>query len=277
MSTYEMNKPDFPNFTNSPKVMAFGIVAGIILLILFNCFQVVGPGERGIIFSQITGIREVTLGEGMHFKVPFIESIVTMDVRVQKVQSNASAASKDLQNISSVIAVNFHVDPSRAQKVFQDIGRDFKDRVIDPAVQESVKAVTANFTAEELITMRGDVKDKIQLVLAERLKKFNIIVDEFSIVDFSFSEVFNRAIEEKQMAEQNALKARRDLDRIKIEAEQRVTQARAEADGQRLQRETLTPILLQLRAIEKWNGILPQVVGGNGATPFIDLKSLGGK
>jgi regulator of protease activity HflC (stomatin/prohibitin superfamily) len=273
MSTYDMNKPDF---ANSPKVMAFGIIAGIVALILFNCFQVVGPGERGIIFSQLTGIREVTLGEGLHFKVPFIDTIFIMDVRVQKAQSNASAASKDLQNISSVIAVNFHIDPSRAQKVFQDIGRDFKDRIIDPAVQESVKAVSAGFTAEELITMRGEVKNKIQSNLTTRLAKFSIIVDEFSIVDFSFSEVFNRAIEEKQMAEQNALKAKRDLDRIKIEAEQRVTQARAEADGQRLQRETLTPILLQLRAIEKWNGILPQVVG-SGGTPFIDLKSLSAK
>jgi len=272
MSTYEMNKPDF---SNSPKFMAAGIIGIIVLLVLFNSFQVVGPGERGIIFSQITGLREVTLDEGMHFKVPFIETIFIMDVRVQKVQSSASAASKDLQNISSVIAVNFHIDPARAQKVFQEIGRDFKDRVIDPAVQESVKAVSAGFTAEELITMRGTVKDKIQVSLSERLAKFNIIVDEFSIVDFSFSEVFNRAIEEKQMAEQNALKAKRDLDRIKIEAEQRVTQARAEADGQRLQRETLTPILLQLRAIEKWNGVLPQVSGG--ATPFIDLKSLSPK
>jgi regulator of protease activity HflC (stomatin/prohibitin superfamily) len=267
-----MNKPDFPN---SPKTIAIGMVAVFLLLLLFNSFQTVGPGERGIVFNQISGLRNLTLGEGLHFKVPFIETIYIMDVRVQKVQSNASAASKDLQNISSVIAVNFHIDPARAQKVFQEIGRDFKDRVIDPAVQESVKAITAHFTAEELITMRGEVKNRTQANLTERLSKFNIIVDELSIVDFSFSDVFNRAIEEKQMAEQQALKAKRDLDRIKIEAEQRVTQARAEADGQRLQRETLTPIMLQLRAIEKWNGILPQVVGGNGATPFIDLKSLG--
>ena len=135
--------------------------------------------------------------------------------------------------------------------------------------------MTAHFTAEELITRRGEVKDAIKTNLTDRLGQFNIIVDEFSIVDFSFSEEFNRAIEAKQTAEQSALKAKRDLDRIKIEAEQRVTQARAEADGQRLQRETLTPILLQLRAIEKWDGKLPQVSGG--ATPFIDLNSLKAK
>ncbi|MEK7747786.1 MAG: prohibitin family protein [Nitrospirota bacterium] len=272
MSTYEMNKP--PDFLNSPKFATFGMIAAAVLLVLFNGFQTVGPGERGVIFNQITGLRNVTLDEGLHFKIPFIETIYIMDVRVQKVQSNASAASKDLQNVSSVVAVNFHINPSSAQKVFQEIGRDFKDRVIDPAVQESVKEVTAYFTAEELITMRGKVKAQTQASLTARLSKFNIIVDELSIVDFSFSDVFNRAIEEKQMAEQQALKAKRDLDRIKIEAEQRITQARAEAEGQRLQKETMTPIMLQLRAIEKWNGILPQVVGGNGATPFIDLKSL---
>ncbi|MEK7702763.1 MAG: prohibitin family protein [Nitrospirota bacterium] len=270
MSTYEMNKP--PDFMNSPKLMSAGMIVAAVLLVLFNGFQTVGPGERGVIFNQISGLRDVTLGEGMHFKIPFIETIYIMDVRVLKVQSSASAASKDLQNISSVVAVNFHVDPARAQKVFQELGRDFKDRIIDPAVQESVKAVTAHFTAEELITMRGEVKDQTQATLTKRLSKFNIVVDELSIVDFSFSDVFNRAIEEKQMAEQQALKAKRDLDRIKIEADQRITQARAEAEGQRLQRETLTPIMLQLRAIEKWNGILPQVAGG--ATPFIDLKSL---
>lgn len=275
MSTYDLNKPDFSNLANSPKVMAFGIVAGIVLLILFNCFQVVGPGERGVTFSKFLGVRENTLGEGMHFKLPFIEEIITMDVRVQKVQSNASAASKDLQNISSVIAVNFHVDPERAHIVFQEIGRQFGERVIDPAVQESVKAVAANFTAEELITRRGDVKNQVQEGLSSRLARFNIILDEFSIVDFAFSEQFNRAIEEKQTAEQNALKAKRDLDRIKIEAEQRITVARGEAEAQRLQSQTITPIMLQLRAIEKWNGILPQVTSG--ATPFIDVKSLGGK
>jgi regulator of protease activity HflC (stomatin/prohibitin superfamily) len=144
--------------------------------------------------------------------------------------------------------------------------------VVDPAVQEAVKTVTAHITAEEMITRLAEVKDAIKENLGERLMRFNILVDEFSIINFEFSHEFNVAIELKQTAEQSALKAKRDLDRIKIEAEQRITQARAEAEGQRLQRETLTPILLQLRAIEKWDGKLPQVSGG--ATPFIDLNSL---
>jgi regulator of protease activity HflC (stomatin/prohibitin superfamily) len=274
MATYEMKTP--PDFTNSPKFMGAGMIAIFVLLILFNSVQVVGPGERGIVFSQISGLKPLTLGEGLHFKIPFIETIITMDVRIQKSQTEAPAASKDLQNISTTIAVNFHIDPDRAQVVYQQIGRDFANRVIDPAIQESVKAATAHFTAEELIARRGEVKDQTQASLSERLSKFNIIVDELSIVDFSFSDQFNRAIEEKQTAEQQALKAKRDLDRIKIEADQRVTQAQAEAEAQRLQRETVSPALLQLRAIEKWNGVMPQVVG-SGGMPFIDLKSVGGK
>ena len=253
------------------RIATLGVIL-FLLIVLLNSFQVVGAGERGVVFSKLSGVKDTQLGEGLHLKIPFLEEIIPIDVKVQKSQTDARAASKDLQNVSSTIAVNFHLDPSRAHKVYQDIGLSFKERVIDPAVQEAVKSVTAHFTAEELITRRAEVKDAIKGNLSERLMKFNILVDEFSIVNFDFSHEFNAAIEAKQTAEQSALKAKRDLDRIKIEAEQRVTQAKAEADGQRLQRETLTPILLQLRAIEKWDGKLPQVSGG--ATPFIDVNAL---
>lgn len=269
---YEMKAPQV---TKIIRLVVVGAVLLFLLIILFSSFQVIGAGERGVLFSKLSGVRNVNLGEGLHFKIPLVEEIIPIDVKVQKSQTDARAASKDLQNVSSTIAVNFHIDPAAAQKVYQEIGLSFKERVIDPAVQEAVKSVTAHFTAEELITRRAEVKDAIKSNLSERLMKFNIIVDEFSIVNFDFSHEFNVAIEAKQTAEQSALKAKRDLDRIKIEAEQRVTQARAEADGQRLQRETLTPILLQLRAIEKWDGKLPQVSGG--ATPFIDINSLKGK
>ena len=159
-----------------------------------------------------------------------------------------------------------------AARIYQEVGTLYKERLIDPSVQEAVKAATAQFTAEELITRRAEVSSLIKEMLAERLVPRNIVVDEFNIVDFNFSDVFNQAIEAKQTAEQEALKAQRDLERIKIEAEQKVTAATAEADSQRLQRETITESLLQLRAIEKWDGVLPQVTGG--AVPFIDLNAI---
>ena len=253
-------------------LIKIAIVVAVVIL-LMNSFETVGAGERGVVFSKFGGVQELVLGEGLQFKIPFIEDIIQIDVKIQKAETDAPASSKDLQMVSSRIALNYHIDPDAASSVYQDVGLLYKTRIIDPAVQESMKAATAEFTAEELITRRAEVSLRIKERLSEQLLARNIIVDEFSIIDFNFSPVFNEAIEAKQSAEQSALKAVRDLDRIKVEAEQKVTAARAEAEGQRLQRETITPALLQLRAIEKWNGILPQVTGG--ATPFIDLKSMG--
>ena len=249
--------------------IAMVLVLGVIL---FNSFEVVGAGERGVVFSKFGGVQEGVLGEGLRFKIPFIQTIIPVDVRIQKSETDASASSKDLQTVHSRIALNYHIAPDLASQVYQQVGTLFKERLIDPSVQEAVKAATAQFTAEELITRRGEVSTLIKEMLAERLVPRNIVVDEFNIVDFNFSEVFNMAIEAKQTAEQQALKAQRDLERIKIEAEQKITEAQAEAESQRLQRETITETILRLRAIEKWNGVLPQVTSG--AIPFVDLKSL---
>lgn len=250
------------------------IVGGIALLVLFwNSVESIGAGERGVVFSQFGGVKEVTLGEGLQFKIPFIETIVPIDVKIQKAETTSIASSKDLQTINAVIAVNYHIIPAAANEVYQNVGVLYRQRIIEPAVQESMKAVAAQFTAEQLITQRSEVSNRMQEFLSERLDIHNIEVDEFSIVDFGFSNQFNLAIEAKQTAEQNALKAERDLDRVKIEAEQLVTQATAEAESQRLQRETISSNILQLRAIEKWDGKLPQVTGG-GATPFINLETL---
>lgn len=248
-------------------------VAALVLLFGFalSSFEVVGAGERGVIFSQISGIKDVQLGEGLHFKIPFVEDIISIDVKVQKSQTEATASSRDLQSISSTIALNFHIDPDKAHKVYQGIGTSYKERIIDPAVQEAVKAVAAHYTAEELIAKRAEVKDRITMGLTQRLGKFNILVDEFSIVNFAFSEQFNIAIEAKQGAEQAALKATRDLERIKVEAEQQIVQAKAESEAMRLRQVSLTPMLLQLRALEKWDGKLPTV--SSGAVPFINLDN----
>jgi len=250
------------------------VIVVALLIVLMNAFETIGAGERGVVFSQFGGVGDLVLDEGLRFKVPFIQDIIPNDVKIQKSETAVAASSKDLQMVSSTIAVNYHVDPDAANKVYQDVGLSYKERIIDPAVQESMKAATAQFTAEELITRRGEVSVQIKEMLSDRLLTHSILVDEFNIVDFSFSAVFNEAIEMKQTAEQSALKAQRDLERIKIEAEQRITTARAEAEGQRLQRQTISPEILQLRAIEKWDGHLPQVTSGG--TPFIDLKAIRG-
>ena len=261
------------------KVPKKGIViAGIIILILifFRPWVQVGPGQRGVVLN-FGAVQQQVLEEGLHLRIPVMQEIVPMDVKIQKAETDAAAASADLQDVSSRIALNYHVVPDKANTVYQQIGVQFKERIIDPAIQEVVKAVTAKYTAEELITKRPAVSEAMRMALMDRLIANNIAVDAFSIIIFSFSKVFTEAIEAKQTAEQLALKAKRDLDRIKIEAEQKITAAKAEAESLRLQRANISPDLIELRkieanmkAIEKWNGILPQVTGG-GAVPLIGL------
>lgn len=257
--------------------LIIGVV--IVLAVLFHPWVQIGAGQRGVILN-FGAVQKNVLGEGLHFRIPIMQDIVAVDVRVQKTESEAAAASMDLQDVSSKVALNYHIVPDKANSVYQTIGVSFKERIIDPAVQEVVKAVTAKYTAEELITKRPAVSDAMKSALTERLLVHHIAVDAFSIVGFSFSKVFMEAIEAKQTAEQLALKAKRDLQRITIEAEQKITAAKAEAESLRIQRANISSDLIELRkveanikAIDKWDGILPQVTGG-GAIPFIGVGGL---
>jgi regulator of protease activity HflC (stomatin/prohibitin superfamily) len=199
-------------------------------------------------------------------------------VKVQKSQTDAVAASADIQDTRSTIALNYFIDPDNANWVYQNLGTGFKSRIIDPAVQEVVKAVTARYTAVNLITKRDKVSDEIKSLLRDRLLAYNIVVDNFAIIDFQFSAQFTKAIEDKQAAEQRALKAERDLDRIKIEAKQKIAAAQAEAESLRLQKQNISKDLIELRkieatmkAIDKWDGVMPKVTAG--AMPFVDAKN----
>ena len=256
------------------------IIGAIIVGFLFlNPWVQVGAGERGVVLN-FGAVQDKVLNEGLHFRMPIQQRVAIMDVKVQKAVTDATSASADLQDVTSSVALNYHVIPDKANVVYQTIGVEFKERIIDPAIQEVMKAVSARYSAEELITKRAAVSEAMRANLAERLLPNNIAVDAVSIVAFSFSKIFTEAIESKQTAEQLALKARRDLDRIKIEAEQKITAAQAEAESLRLQRANISTDLIELRkieanlkAIEKWNGILPQVTGG-GAVPFIGVGEI---
>jgi prohibitin 2 len=267
---------------NKSAVVLIIIGVTLLFLIILKPWVQIGAGERGVVLN-FGAVKLAVLGEGLHFRVPIQQQIIIMDVKVQKASTDASASSSDLQEVSSTVAINYHIIPDKANVVYQTIGTEFKERIIDPAVQEVVKAVSAKYTAENLITKRSSVSDAMKSTLTERLLAYNIAVDAFSIVEFSFSKIFMEAIESKQTAEQLALKAQRDLERIKIEAEQKITSARAEAEALRLQRANISIDLIELRkieanikAIEKWNGILPQVTG-NGAIPLIGVGDIGKK
>ena len=273
-----LNMEEIKGKVGKPAKTLLIIAAAIIVLWIMNPFVVVGAGERGVVLN-FGAVQPHVLGEGIHFRVPIMQRIIKMDVTIHKSQTDAESVSKDLQDTKSTIAVNYHIVPEQANWIYQNIKQEYKDRIIDPVVQEVVKAITARYTAVELITQREKIRGEIKELLKNRLSSYNIVVDDFSIVNFKFSQLFEQAIEAKQTAEQLALKAQRDLERIKIEAEQKVASARAEAEALRLQKENVTPQLIRLRqieasikAIDKWDGRLPKI--NSGAVPFIDVKSL---
>ena len=247
-------------FKPAKLAIVWSVVAVVVMVLVFGTFRIVPAGSRGVLlnFGEAVEIRN----EGLNFKIPIVQSIVKMSVQTQKYEALATAASKDLQDVRTNVALNYHLSPDSVLSTYRDLSIDYSDRVINPAVQEVVKAVTAGFTAEELITKRPFVKDKIDMTLAERLNKYGIVVETVSITEFAFSEEFNRAIEAKVTAQQQALKAENDLTRIRVEAEQQIASAQAEAEGYRLINEQLksSPAALQAKWIEKWDGNLPQVV-----------------
>ena len=184
-----------------------------------DSYHLIQPGTVGVI-THFGAVQDEILPEGLHFITPVKTKVIPIDVRIQLVEDQASASSKDLQIVTSRVALNFYLSKTKANIIFQELGLKYEKTIIAPTIQESVKSTIAKFDAEEVITLRPKVKQMIFEDIKTRLEKNNIIVTEFSIVDFSFSSEFNKAIEEKQIAEQSALRAKNDLERIKTEAEQ---------------------------------------------------------
>jgi regulator of protease activity HflC (stomatin/prohibitin superfamily) len=247
----------------------------VIIPIIFGSWGTVNAGSRGV----KTRMNKVvaTVEEGLYFKIPYIEKVYKMDVKVQKDEVEANAASKDLQTVSSKMAINFNLSPEAAAIIFRSVGTDYKMRIIDPAVQESVKAVTAKYTAEELITKRELVRDEIKTVLSEKMLSYGIIIDQVNITNFDFSQSFNAAIEAKVTAEQSALAAKNKLEQVKFEAEQRVTQAKGEAEAIKIQAAAIQAQggkeYVSLKYVEKWNGVLPTTqMGASEFTPLINIS-----
>ena len=253
------------------KIISRTIIVLVVLLPLLSAFGTVGAGERGVLL-QFGAVQDKVFEEGLYLKVPFVQEVVKMDVKIQKDEIPASAASKDLQIVTSRIALNYHLDPNSVNKIWQEVGKNYNSRIIAPSIQEAVKAESAKFTAEELITKREEVKEQIKTNLAARLLERFIIVDEFNIIDFEFSKAFNEAIEAKVTAEQLKLKADRDLDRIKIEADQKIAEARGKAEAIRIEAQALrqNAQVVELRWIEKWDGKVPTYWGD--ASPLIGIN-----
>ncbi|GIP20001.1 prohibitin family protein [Paenibacillus sp. J22TS3] len=264
------------------RVGAAAIVIAIAAVIVgLNSYATVTYGHVGL-YKTFGKLNDNVLSPGIHLKIPFVQSIIEVNVQVSKAETDTTASSKDLQPVSTHVAVNYSVNKESVYNLMNNIGGNFDQVIINPAIQEIVKEVTARYPAEDLIAKRDVVAGEISEHLTKRMGKYDLVVNEINIVNFKFSEAFNQSIEAKQVAQQQALKAENDLKRVEIEAKQKIAQAQAEAQSLKLKKQEVTPELVQLKqievqekAIEKWNGQMPQVTGG--ATPFIDINSLNKK
>lgn len=210
-----------------------GSIVGVVLIIasiVAGSLTTVPAGYRGVVirFSAVTG---GVLSEGLQTKLPFIDSVVLMEVRTQKYETQSSAITKDLQDVSTTIALNWKLDSGMADEVYRTLGLDFINRIAAPAIQETIKQITAQYNAEDLILRRDEVKAAITESLSGRLLERGIITETVSITNFQFSDTFTAAIEAKVAAEQAVLEALNKLEQVKVEAQQREAEAKGEADA----------------------------------------------
>lgn len=288
-------------------LIGIGVIIVAILIVLMMTIHIVGPGEKGVLLTW-GAVQQNSLPSGIYFTTPIAQTIININTQTQMVQADASSASSDLQDAKTTVALNFKVQEESAAQLYKEVGMNYADKVIAPAIQEAVKAATAQFTAAELVQKREAVRQRIEDSLRTRLPNYYLQVQNMSITNFSFSEQFNKAIEDKVTAEQQAQKAQNDLTRIKIEAEQTVATAEAqskstklqadasaykikqeaeaqayqiqtagEAQGKALaaQRAELTPELVQYQIAQKWLGNVPTItMGGQNSIPLINLDNI---
>ena len=255
----------------------------VIILVISESVVIVQAGHRGVVL-YLGAVENRVLGEGVHFVIPFAEQVIPLEVRTLKYQAEATAASNDLQQVQTVIALNYHLNPADVNKVYQQLGPDYADKVIAPTIQESVKASVAKYNAEELITKRAIVKDVIANTIRNSLSAKDIVVETIFITDFKFSDAFSSQVEDKVVAFQKYLTELNNLRGIQVVANQTVVQAQAQAkaniakaSGESQAIKIITsqlrqdPQYLQWQAINRWNGQLPFSLGGQGAVPFFQL------
>jgi prohibitin 2 len=267
-----------PNIKNIRSMVMLGLILLVGLIIVLNGFTTVQSGFVGV-KKTLGKLDTGYLGAGLHFKIPFMQEIILVNTQVLKSETQAAASSKDMQTTHTSIVVNYRVDEARASDLLSTVGTSYANIIIAPAIQEVLKATTSQYSAEELVTKRETVAVGIKEGLEKKLVKYDLIVTDISITNFEFEKAFNESIEAKQVAAQQAIKAENDLRRIEIEAKQKIAEAGAEAEALRLKKQEITPDLVLLKqievqekAVDKWDGKLPNVTGGT--IPFINVDSI---
>lgn len=240
---------------NIPKIIVMSGIGLFILITIFDCFAFVKSGEVGL-RVRFGKIVDTSLNEGINFKIPYIEKVVKVNIKVQKIELTTESSSKDLQTITTQMAVNYRVANSEAPALYKNVGNNYEETILTPAIQESIKAVYSQYTAEQLITLRNEVSDKCLDEIQGKIEKYGIVVEDMNIIDLDFSYAYNSAIEEKQVAEQKVLTAKQELEKEKIEAEKKVVEAQATKEANDLLKQTITDEVLIKQFIEKWDGHL---------------------
>lgn len=251
------------------------VIVVILCVVAFNAFVVVDAGHTGVVVTM-GKVNEGVLQEGIHLKIPFVQSVVKIDNRIQKLEVQTEAFSKDLQSVDTTLAINYRVDTAKSYSIYKNIGANYEDVLVTPAVNEVLKAITATYTAEETVTNRALISDGLVTGLNEKLNSIGLYVTDVNIIDFDFSEAFITAIEEKQVAQQQLLKAETEKKTAITNAEAEAEAAKVRADGEAEANNTisksLTSEVLENKKIEKWNGELPRVSGSGGT--IIDLGDI---
>src|SRR5512136_3035099 len=269
----------------SPRTIATIVVLLVIFIFLWGTFVIVPAGHRGVVLWW-GSVEKRIMGEGLNFKVPIAERVIKVDVKVQPHPfKEIDASSREYQIVKMTGMMNFHIDPSFVNDLYQKVGLDFADKVIDPAFNDFVKEVVPTYPIGEILPKREEIRKRAMTKLGDNLSRYHIIVDDIYFANIRFSPEYEGAIEAKQVAQQQVETQRQVLAQREIEAQQKVASAKGEAEsilvvaqGQAKANDALSrsisPILVQYKGVEKWNGILPQVSGG--AMPFVDLGKMGG-
>ncbi|MBP5289479.1 MAG: prohibitin family protein [Clostridia bacterium] len=260
---------------NIAKIVIPVVIVLALLVVALNCFTVVEAGHTGVVVT-LGKVNEGVLQEGIHLKLPFVQEVVKIDNRIVKLEVNTEAFSKDLQTVTTTLAINYRVDTGKSFSIYKNIGASYEDILVVPAVNEVLKAITAQYTAEESVTNRALISDGLVAGLNEKLNGIGLYITDVNIINFDFSEAFINAIEEKQVAQQQLLKAETEkqtaITNAEAQAETIRIKAQAEADANRTLSQSLDENVLKYAEIEKWDGKLPQVTGGEGGV-IIDLPS----
>ena len=242
------------------KKVVIGIIIFIVVILGLLSFKTIKSGEVGL-KVRFGKIVDSSLKEGLNLKLPIIEKIVKVNIKVQKAELETESSSKDLQTIKTMLAVNYRVDSEMAVSLYKTVGNSYEETVLIPAIQESIKSVMSQYTAEQTITKRNEVSDKCLEEIQNQVEKYGIKIEDFNIIDLDFSDAYNQAIEEKQVAEQKVLTAQQELERTKIEKEKKIVEAQGTKEANEILNKTLTDENLTKQFIDKWNGQLPTAMG----------------